>query len=134
MKKIVFIIALICMVIASSLPTNAQVDWSVDFDWDDSYCDCNSPYTVSAFDTIRTYPGGEFVADSEEWAVISTSPATVEGVATSLQDCQEDCYNIAVEIKVEDNTGQCCYGAENENVTGQELKEGYDFQTEIVLF
>jgi hypothetical protein len=132
MNKLVFLIMLIYLAIASSFSTNAQVDWEVYVSWDYSQCGCNDPVTIYARGVIRTYPEGEFVDDSD-WIEITANPATVYGNAPSLQDCQEDCYNIAIEIKVEDNTGQCCYGAENENVTGQELKNGYSFETEIIL-
>ena len=133
MKKIVFFIVFVCLAIASSLSTNAQVDYSVSFYWDDSNCDCNTPVTVYAKVTIRTYPGGALVDDTD-WYQITTPFATIDDEASSLQDCEEVCYNVAVIIKVEDNTGQCCYGSDNENKTGQDIKAGFTMSNTIVLY
>jgi len=133
MKKIVGIIALMCLAIASSLPTSAQVDYTVYFSWDDSYCSCNEPVTVYAMVIIRTYPEGDLV-DMTPWYEISSSPTQIDDAAISLQDCDEPCYNVAVVIKVEDNTGQCCYGSDNANTTGQNLKNGYTLPYTVVLY
>lgn len=126
MKKIVFIIVLMCLAIASSLSTNAQVNYSVTFSWDDSNCSCNEPVTKEARVYVYEYPSGNLVKDSK-WFSISGSPHTYQGDATGLRDCDDEypCYTVYVVVRYTDNTGECCIGSEIENTTGAWLFSGY---------
>lgn len=134
MKKISLILTFICLVFTGVLSTNAQVDYSVKFYWDESNCECSGTILNKwAMAIIRTYPGGNLVHQSD-WYQISTSPYILYDDTPTLNDCEEPCYNIAIIIKIEDIYGICCYGADNDNVTGQELKNGYTMTNTIVLY
>ena len=135
MKKTVFIIVFMCLAIASSLSTSAQVPYTVGFNWDDSNCSCNDPVTMEARVVLYTYPTVSLVDDSG-WFSMSGLQWSYDGEATGLRDCGDlnPCYSVYVYIQYKDNTGVCCSGSGSENTTGALLMGGqFSLSTTIIL-
>lgn len=122
------------MLIFSMFTVNAQVNYSVQFDWDDSNCDCNEPVTMEGRIIINEYPGGTLVDDSG-WFTMTTNPYTYYGSCTGLRDCVDEhpCYTVYVFVRYKDNTGVCCSGTDSANTTGEDLFGTFDFPNTIIL-
>jgi hypothetical protein len=134
MKKFIYILALLGLIISTSLTSNAQVNYSVQFDWDDSACDCNEPVTKEGRIIITEYPGGSQVDDTG-WFTMTSNPYTYNGSCNGLRDCVDEhpCYTVYVFVRYKDNTGTCCSGSDSANTTGEDLFGIFDFPNTIIL-
>ncbi len=134
MKNIIVFFLFVAISLLSAYSSNGQVNYSVQFDWDDQYCSCNEPVTKEARVVVSTYPAGSPVDDSG-WFTISNNPHTHYDNAGGIRDCDDDnpCYTVNVYLRYKDNTGICCSGSEVENTTGQSLINGFTLSNTILL-
>jgi hypothetical protein len=134
MKKIIFITALMSCLMSSMFTLNAQVNYHVQFGWDDSNCDCSGTVTKEGRILIYEYPGGSFVDDTG-WFTMTSNPCTHYDYASGLRDCVDDhpCYTVYVLVRYKDSQGTCCQGSSNANTTGHDLFVGYTFPNTIIL-
>ena len=112
---------------------NAQTDdtYHVTFGWNDSNCDCSEPVKKQVIVIITTYPGG-LPAFGSGWYTPSSNPETYDGEA-QIAECEDPCYTVTVYIVYSDNSGVCCTGSDSDNVTGQQLIDGYVFEDPIIM-
>ena len=130
MKKniIILIFAMAGFLFAGVQSNNSQknVDYSVTFEWNDNNCSCSEPVTKYVKFIIYTYPGSDFVDDSD-WEQPTSNPNTIYENGPIRNDCISDCYIVFAYVKYIDGSGICCEGSANETCTGQELISGFPF-------
>lgn len=132
MNKKIFLIVFSGLLILMTNALNAQTNYNVSFDWDDSNCsECNS-ITKYAKVRIYTYPGNDFVCESD-WEVVTGTSTTIYDNGDIRTDCTSDCYKVYAYVKYVDSNGICCEGVKSENCIGQDLYVGYSFEYDIIM-